>query len=100
MDDLFSLEILGAISTATTARDYDLLLVHVNPRDLKWAAKYLHTGRVDGFILMTSSYKQTHIKSMLEIQAPFIAGACRGMKRAIVRLAVIMCAAGGWQPRI
>jgi DNA-binding LacI/PurR family transcriptional regulator len=73
MDDLFSLEILGAISTATTARDYDLLLVHVNPRDSKWAAKYLHTGRVDGFILMTSSYKQTHIKSMLEIQAPFIA---------------------------
>jgi len=34
---------------------------------------YLDSGRVDGFILMTSTRKQGHLKTLLECGAPFIA---------------------------
>src|SRR6185369_14936270 len=42
------------------------------PHDTKWARKYLDGGRVDGFILMTSTRKQVHVKALLELGAPFI----------------------------
>lgn len=70
--DLFGLEILGGISNGLASRDYDLLIIHVDPNDTKWAHQYFDTGRVDGFILMTSTHKQTHVKALLEIGAPFI----------------------------
>jgi DNA-binding LacI/PurR family transcriptional regulator len=70
--DLFGLEILGGISNGLATRDYDLLIIHVDPNDTKWAHQYFDTGRVDGFILMTSTQKQTHVKALLEIGAPFI----------------------------
>jgi DNA-binding LacI/PurR family transcriptional regulator len=72
VDDLFSLEMLGAISAATSKINYDLLMLHVDPRDQSWPEKYLNTGRVDGFILMTSTRKSNHIKALLALQAPFI----------------------------
>jgi DNA-binding LacI/PurR family transcriptional regulator len=70
--DLFGLEILGGVSSGLYANHYDMLVVHVDPRDTDWARKYLDTGRVDGFILMTSSRKQHHIQALLDIEAPFI----------------------------
>ena len=70
--DLFALEIMGGISSGLASREYDLLVIHVDPNDTKWAHKYYDTGRVDGFILMTSTRKQTHVKVLLEIGAPFI----------------------------
>jgi DNA-binding LacI/PurR family transcriptional regulator len=70
--DLFGLEMLGAISNALAAKHYDLLMAHVDPYDKTWPHQYLDTGRADGFILMTSSRKQYHIKSLLDTQAPFI----------------------------
>lgn len=70
--DLFGLEILGGISSGLAAYEYDLLVIHVNPQDTKWAHRYLDTGRVDGFILMTSSHKQYHVKALVELNAPFI----------------------------
>jgi DNA-binding LacI/PurR family transcriptional regulator len=70
--DLFGLEIMGGISAGLTSREYDLLVIHVNPHDTKWAHQYYDTGRVDGFILMTSTHKQTHVKVLLELGAPFI----------------------------
>jgi DNA-binding LacI/PurR family transcriptional regulator len=72
MEDLFGLEIMGGISAGLHASGYDMLVVHVNPRDTEWAHQYLDSGRVDGFILMTSSRKQTHIKALVEMGAPFI----------------------------
>jgi DNA-binding LacI/PurR family transcriptional regulator len=54
------------------SREYDLLVIHVNPHDTKWAHQYFDTGRVDGFILMTSTHKQTHVKALLELDVPFI----------------------------
>ena len=72
IEDLFGLEIMGGISGGLHASGYDMLVVHVDPRNTEWAHQYLDSGRVDGFILMTSSRKQFHIKALLEMGAPFI----------------------------
>ncbi len=71
--DLFGLEIMGGVSQGLYAHGYDMLVVHVNPHETEWAHQYLDTGRVDGFILMTSTRKQYHIDALLEMDAPFIA---------------------------
>jgi DNA-binding LacI/PurR family transcriptional regulator len=70
--DLFTLEILSSISRTLSEMRYDLLMVHVTPDDCEWAAKYIDTGRADGFILMTSTHKTDHIKALLNMNAPFI----------------------------
>ena len=70
--DLFGLEIMGGISHGLAELGYDLLVIHVDPHDSKWANQYFDTGRVDGFILMTSTRKPTHVKLLLELGAPFI----------------------------
>lgn len=70
--DLFGLEIMGGISNGLASQGYDMLVIHVDPQDTKWAHQYFDTGRVDGFILMTSTRKQSHVKALLELGAPFI----------------------------
>jgi DNA-binding LacI/PurR family transcriptional regulator len=70
--DLFVLEILGAISSTLSICHYDLLLANVDPHDPDWPHQYLDTGRVDGFILLTSTRKQYHIQTLVEMEAPFI----------------------------
>ncbi len=70
--DLFLLEIMGAISSTLANNDYDLLMAHVDPFDAEWPHRYLDNGKVDGMILMTSTRKQYHIKTLLEMKAPFI----------------------------
>jgi DNA-binding LacI/PurR family transcriptional regulator len=72
LEDLFVLEILGAISSTLATCHYDLLLANVDPNDQDWPHQYLDTGRVDGFILLTSTRKQYHIQTLVEMQAPFI----------------------------
>jgi DNA-binding LacI/PurR family transcriptional regulator len=72
VEDLFGLEIMGGISSGLYASGYDLLVVHVEPRKVEWAHQYLDSGRVDGFILMTSSRKHSHIKTLVKMGAPFI----------------------------
>ena len=71
--DLFGLEIMGGVSSGLHANGYDMLIIHVDPRDTQWAHQYLDSGRVDGFILLTSTRKQYHIKTLLAMGAPFIA---------------------------
>ena len=67
-------EIMGGISqwAGTLEYGFDLLVIHVDPNDTKWARQYFDTGRVDGFILMTATRKQSHVKALLELGAPFI----------------------------
>ena len=72
VEDLFGLEIMGGIGDGLYALGYDFLVVHVNPNDTRWAHQYLDSGKVDGFILMTSTRKQMHIKTLAEMGAPFI----------------------------
>jgi DNA-binding LacI/PurR family transcriptional regulator len=71
-DDLFGMEILSGIGNGLRTLGYDLLIVHIHPHDTTWAHEYLDSGRVDGFILMTSNYKPSTIKTLVEIGAPFI----------------------------
>lgn len=73
VSDPFSLEIMGGIAIGLHELGYDLLVVHVDPEDTDWASSYLDSGRVDGFILMTSSKKRSHIERLIAIGAPFIA---------------------------
>jgi DNA-binding LacI/PurR family transcriptional regulator len=70
--DLFGLEIMGGVSNGLAAQGYDMLVIHVDPHNNKWVRQYFDTGRVDGFILMTSTRKQTHVKALIEAGAPFI----------------------------
>lgn len=70
--DLFLLEMLGGISSTLTALNYDLLIVSIDPQDASWPRQYYDTGRVDGFILLTSTNRQTHIKTLTKMKAPFI----------------------------
>jgi DNA-binding LacI/PurR family transcriptional regulator len=71
--DLFTFEILSGIGEVLARSGYDLLLVPVDPCDTRWAEQYLDTRKADGFILMTSTRKQQHIKMLVDIGAPFIA---------------------------
>ncbi len=73
VEDLFLLEMLGAISKALALKGYDLLMVNVDPYETDWINDYLNTGKVDGFVLMTSTKKQQHINKLIEMDAPFIA---------------------------
>lgn len=70
--DLFTLEVMGGIASAVGTFGYDLLIVQVDPRTTDWVQTYMNTGRVDGFILMTSSRKKSHIQSLLDTGAPFV----------------------------
>jgi DNA-binding LacI/PurR family transcriptional regulator len=72
IEDLFGLEIMGGVGSGLYGLGYDLLVIHVNHHDTEWAHKYLDSGRVDGFILMTSTRKQKHLKTLADAGAPFI----------------------------
>ncbi len=75
----FTLEIMGGITIGLHELGYDLMVVHVNPTDSDWAAQYMDTGRVDGFILMTESGKRGQVDLLVSRKAPFIAwGASSG----------------------
>jgi DNA-binding LacI/PurR family transcriptional regulator len=73
VEDLIGLEMMGGITDGLYDLGYELLVVQVDPSDSNWASQYLNSGRVDGFILMTSTRKQWHIKTLVEMGAPFIA---------------------------
>ncbi len=70
--DQFALEIMGGISSGLFSLGYDMLVIHINPRDSEWAHQYLDSGKVDGFVLMTSTRKQFHVKTLAKMKAPFI----------------------------
>lgn len=73
ISDFFSLEIMGGIATGLHELGYDLLVVLVNPDDKDWPGQLLDSGRVDGFILMTSTKKTAHVDLLLKKNAPFVA---------------------------
>ena len=71
-EDVFGLEMMGSIGSGLHALGYDCLIVHTNPHDTTWAHDYLDSGRVDGFILMASHLKPSHIKTLVKMKVPFI----------------------------
>ena len=71
-EDLFGMELMNGIVNGLHSLGYDTLIINVNPRETSWVNQYLDSGRVDGFVLMTSCRKQAYIKTMVDAQAPFI----------------------------
>ncbi len=71
-DDLFGLGMLSGIGKGLHALGYDLLIIHVDPADTTWAQTYLDSGRVDGFILLTSNHKPALIQTLVGSNVPFI----------------------------
>ena len=54
-----------------------MLIGQADGRRGDWAADYLGSGRVDGFILMTYENKKSHVERLLELDAPFsVWGTC------------------------
>lgn len=70
--DLFGLEIMGSVGIGLHKLGYDFMVVYANPREIRWAHQYISSGRVDGFILVSSVYKQAHLNALAEIGAPHI----------------------------
>lgn len=71
-EDMFGLELLGGIGQGLHSQGYDLLIVHIEPQDTNWAQVYLDSGRVDGFILLTSNHEPELIKTLSGLGTPFI----------------------------
>ncbi len=71
-EDLFGLEMLSSIGNGLHNSGYDLLIIHTDAHDTAWAHNYLDSGRVDGFIIMTSNRRQSQVETLVEIGAPFI----------------------------
>jgi len=72
VEDLFGFEIMGGISNGLHELGYELLVIQADSHDSEWANQYHNSGRVDGFIIMTSIRKQSYINTLIEINAPFI----------------------------
>lgn len=70
--DAFMLEIVSGISGGLHANDYDLLVIQVDPNETGWTRRYLETGRVDGFILLSAACTPENIGTLIDMQAPFI----------------------------
>ena len=70
--DVFMLEMMSGISGALHTSGYDMLVVQVGPTDTSWASEYLEAGRVDGFVLLSATCTQGHIRTLLDLRAPFI----------------------------
>jgi DNA-binding LacI/PurR family transcriptional regulator len=70
--DVFMLEIMSGISSGLHAAGYDMLVVQVDADDTDWPHRYLDTGRVDGFILLSATCKQHHRETLLAMKAPFV----------------------------
>ncbi|MBN2048537.1 MAG: LacI family DNA-binding transcriptional regulator [Anaerolineaceae bacterium] len=71
-NDLFGMEMLSGIGRGLHDLGYDLLVIHVDADDITWSQSYLESGRVDGFILLTSDHKPSVIKSLVETEVAFI----------------------------
>ncbi|MBN2508942.1 MAG: LacI family DNA-binding transcriptional regulator [Spirochaetales bacterium] len=73
ISDPFSIELMGGAAIGLHEMGYDMLVLHVDPKNTDWAAQYLDSGKVDGFILVTSERKHNHITHLLDMGAPFVA---------------------------
>jgi len=71
-ESLFGFEILGGIGNALRSLGYDLLIANINPLDTTSLHSYFDSGRVDGFILLTSHTSQTIVEKLIALGAPFI----------------------------
>jgi DNA-binding LacI/PurR family transcriptional regulator len=69
--DAFVLEIMSGLTAGLHADGYDLLVIQIASGDTSWIARYLDSGRVDGFVLLGSSCTTEHLRTLEARSAPF-----------------------------
>jgi DNA-binding LacI/PurR family transcriptional regulator len=72
LTDAFLLEVISGLAAGLHARGYDLLVIQIEPGDTSWVARYLDSGRVDGFVLMAASCTLKHLEALDAHTAPFV----------------------------
>ena len=72
LPDTFVLEVMSGLTAGLHARDYDLLVIQIATGDTSWIARYLDSGRVDGFVLMAASCNAKHLAALEARGAPFV----------------------------
>jgi DNA-binding LacI/PurR family transcriptional regulator len=72
LPDAFVLEIMSGLTAGLHAGGYDLLVIQIASGDTSWIARYLDSGRVDGFVLLAASCTQAHLEALEARGAPFV----------------------------
>jgi DNA-binding LacI/PurR family transcriptional regulator len=72
LPDTFVLEVMSGLAAGLHARGYDMLVIQIDSRDTGWIARYLDSGRVDGFVLMSASCTRKHLEALELRGAPFV----------------------------
>ena len=70
--DAFVLEIMSGLTAGLHAGGYDLLVIQIASGDTSWIARYLDSGRVDGFVLLSASCSLEHLRRLEARGAPFV----------------------------
>ena len=70
--DAFLLEVMSGLGAGLHAGGYDLLLIQIAGGDTSWIARYLDSGRVDGFVLLSASCTEQHLHTLEARGAPFV----------------------------
>lgn len=71
LESPFSLEIMGAAATGLRERGYDMLVCQADDSRGDWAAEYLRSGRVDGFLVMVYEERERYMELLADLGAPF-----------------------------
>lgn len=71
LSDAFMLELMSGAASGLHEHDYDLLVIQVGKGDTDWINRYLRSGRVDGFIVLSSLTGTRQMKALVESEAPF-----------------------------
>jgi DNA-binding LacI/PurR family transcriptional regulator len=72
LPDTFVLEVMSGLTAGLHARGYDLLVIQIDSGDTGWIARYLDSGRVDGFVLLAASCTLKHLEALEKRGAPFV----------------------------
>ncbi|MCL2417799.1 MAG: LacI family transcriptional regulator [Conexibacteraceae bacterium] len=70
--DAFMLEIMSGLTAGLHAEGYDLLVIQVDSGDSSWIARYLNSGRVDGFVVLAATCTMEHLRTLEQRGAPFV----------------------------
>lgn len=72
LPDTFLLEMMSGLASGLHSQGYDLLVIQIQSRDSGWISRYLDSGRVDGFVMLSGSCTRTHLEALEARGAPFI----------------------------
>jgi DNA-binding LacI/PurR family transcriptional regulator len=72
LPDTFVLELMSGLFAGLHTHGYDLLVIQIESRDTGWISRYLDSGRVDGFVLMSANCTMKHLEALETRGAPFV----------------------------